>query len=82
MFKHKTAEGIVLAAAFISLLILLTVTILNDMVPENEHRSRVAETTQESVITIRPRADVECYVLPGASSTNPRTMSCVLISRD
>lgn len=33
----------------------------------------------EEIVTVRPRPGVECYVLRGRSSTNPRSMSCVTL---
>ena len=36
---------------------------------------------EDSIITVSPKQGVECYILPGTSSTNPRTMSCVVVQR-
>ena len=36
---------------------------------------------EDSIITVSPKQGVECYILPGYSSTNPRTMSCVVVQR-
>jgi len=36
---------------------------------------------EDSIITVSPKPGVECYILPGYSSTNPRTMSCVVVQR-
>lgn len=33
----------------------------------------------DSIITVSPKQGVECYILPGSSSTSPRTMSCVVV---
>ena len=33
----------------------------------------------EDIVTVSPRPGVECYVLRGWSSTNPRSMSCVTL---
>ena len=82
MFKNKNAEKIILGLTFGSLIILLVVAMRNDMISAAEHRARESESLKERVITLNPRPGVECYVLPGGSSVNPRTMSCVTISRD
>lgn len=34
-----------------------------------------------SITVVSPRPGVECYILPGSSSTSPRTMSCVVVQR-
>lgn len=34
---------------------------------------------EATVTTISPRPGVECYILPGISTLNPRTMSCVVV---
>ena len=39
------------------------------------------EAYEASVTTISPRPGVECYILPGISSTSPRAMSCVVVQR-
>ena len=38
------------------------------------------EAYEASITVVSPRPGVECYILPGSSSTSPRTMSCVVLA--
>jgi len=51
-------------------------TACNPKTPEEQQAS-----LEDSIITVSPKPGVECYILPGYSSTNPRTMSCVVVQR-
>jgi len=37
-----------------------------------------AENLKDEIVIVTPRPGVECYVLRGISTTNTRTMSCVV----
>lgn len=44
-----------------------------------EHREQTITHLNQRIITISPRAGVECYVLEGLGSGTPRVMSCVAL---
>ena len=44
-----------------------------------ERLEAVTTLAQENLVTITPRPGVECYVVPGFSTLNPRVMSCVVL---
>jgi hypothetical protein len=51
-------------------------TACNPKTPEERQAS-----LEGSIITVSPKQGVECYILPGSSSTSPRSMSCIVVQR-
>ena len=70
----------ILLFIFAPLTALLTFSACQNSDPE-ELKARAAERAVEGLVTVSPRLGVECYILNGVSSTNPRAMSCVVIPR-
>ena len=76
IFDAFTPASIFILVAAVPLAAVLIVA----CTPDEELRDAVRERAREDLVTIKPRSGVECYVLRGATATNPRTMSCVAIS--
>jgi hypothetical protein len=55
---------------------LVVFTACNPKTPEERQAS-----LEDSIITVSPKQGVECYILPGSSSTSPRSMSCIVVQR-
>ena len=53
----------------------------DNMTPEEraESNAQYVDSLKVEMTSFSPRDGVECYVLRGYSSTNPRTMSCVVL---
>lgn len=68
---------------FFLMLPVLAVTLqaCDNMTPEERAESNAQYTDELKIemTTFNPRDGVECYVIRGRSSTNPRTMSCVVL---
>jgi len=71
---------IVVGIFIFQLVVLGGIGACQDSNPE-ELKARAAERAIEGLVTVSPRPGVECYILGGVSSTNPRAMSCVVIPR-
>ena len=55
-------------------------TLISACTTSDTERLEAATTSaQENLVTITPRPGVECYVVPGFSTLNPRVMSCVVL---
>ena len=48
-------------------------------VSDEEMRDNARERAREDMVTVKPRPGVECYILRGSTSSNPRSMSCVAV---
>ncbi len=48
--------------------------------PDDPQDAYVAQINKD-LVTFSPRSGVECYVIRGQGPTNPRTMSCVAMTR-
>ena len=59
----------------------LVINACDSSTPEEraEANAQYADSLKAEMSSFSPRDGVECYVLRGYSSTNPRTMSCVTV---
>lgn len=72
-------EKAIIATAASGLAIVFGIVVFNACNPKTPAERQAS--LEDSIITVSPRPGVECYILPGYSSTNPRTMSCVVVQR-
>lgn len=77
MRKFDSFEKAIITVCGGGLAILFGIVIFNACNPKTPVEQQAA--LEATVTTISPRPGVECYILPGYSSTNPRTMSCVVV---
>ena len=75
----RNPEYLLFAAAGFIALLPLGALISACTTSDAERREQTTSTAVEELITITPRAGVECYIIPGFSSLNPRVMSCVVL---
>lgn len=58
----------------------LVATLISACTTSDTERLEEATTlAQENLITVKPRPGVECYIVRGSSTLNPRVMSCVVL---
>lgn len=72
-------EKAIIATAGSGLAIVFGIVVFNACNPKTPAERQAS--LEDSIITVSPRPGVECYILPGSSSTSPRTMSCVVVQR-
>lgn len=75
----RNPEYIFFVGAICTAIPLIAVLISACTTSDAERRERTTSVAEEELITIKPRAGVECYIIPGFSSLNPRVMSCVVL---
>lgn len=77
MRKFDSFEKGIITVVGGGLAIVFGIVIFNACNPKTPAEQQSA--LEATVSTISPRPGVECYILPGISTLNPRTMSCVVV---
>lgn len=49
--------------------------------PQADIKAREESNAQERIISISPEPGIKCFILPGSTSYNPRSMSCLVVPK-
>lgn len=49
--------------------------------PQSDRKEIERNYAQDRIISITPKPGVECFILPGVTPTEPRSMSCVVVPK-
>lgn len=61
--------------------VILSALLWSCFTPQADIKAQERSNAQDRIISISPEPGIKCFILPGSTSYNPRSMSCLAVPK-